>query len=74
MGEIGGSFGKTVKPIVSLPLVICCGRLVVVSSIPPGDFLIFFWANLLFFGAGGRAARDFGPPPKATVGHIPIGS
>ena len=49
-----------VKPIVSLPLVICCGRLVVVSSIPPGDFLNVFWANLLFFGAGGRAARDFG--------------
>ena len=74
MGEIGGSFSKTVKPIVSLPMVICCGRLVVVSSIPPGDFLNVFWANLLFFGAGGRAARDFGPPKKAIVGHIPIGS
>ena len=73
MGEIGGSFSKTVKPIVSLPMVICCGRLVVVSSIPPGDFFLFFLANLLFFGAGGRAARDFGPPEKATDGYIPIG-
>ena len=73
MGEIGGSFSKTVKPIVSLPMVICCGRLVVVSSIPPGDFFFVFWANLLFFGAGGRAARDFGPPERATDGHIPMG-
>ena len=40
MGGIGGSFSGTVKPIVSLPMVICCGRLVVVSSIPPGDFCI----------------------------------
>ena len=73
MGEIGGSFSKTVKPIVSLPMVICCGRLVVVSSIPPGDFFFVFLANLLFFGAQRRAARDFGPPEKATEGELPIG-
>ena len=54
-------------------MVICCGRLVVVSSIPPGDFFFVFLANLLFFGAGGRAARDFGPPEKATDGDMPIG-
>ena len=73
MGEIGGSFSKTVKPIVSLPMVICCGRLVVVSSIPPGDFFFVFSAKLLFLGADRRVARDFGPPEKAIVGHIPIG-
>ena len=73
VGEIGGSFSGTVKPIVSLPMVICCGRLVVVSSITPGDFLFVFLANLLFFGAQRRAARDFGPPEKATEGELPIG-
>ena len=73
VGEIGGSFSGTVKPIVSLPMVICCGRLVVVSSIPPGDFFFVFSAKLLFFGADRRAARDFGPPEKATEGELPIG-
>ena len=73
MGEIGGSFSKTVKPIVSLPMVICCGRLVVVSSIPPGDFFFVFLAALLFLGADRRVARDFGPPEKAIDGDMPIG-
>ena len=73
MGEIGGSFSKTVKPIVSLPLVICCGRLVVVSSIPPGDFFFVFDAKLLFWGAQRRAARDFGGGEKATVGDPLVG-
>ena len=73
MGEIGGSFSKTVKPIVSLPMVICCGRLVVVSSIPPGDFFFVFSAKLLFFGAQRRAARDFGGFEKALVGGPLIG-
>ena len=54
-------------------MVICCGRLVVVSSIPPGDFFFVFWANLLFFGADGRVTRDFGGVEKATVGGMPIG-
>ena len=54
-------------------MVICCGRLVVVSLIPPGDLFFVFWANLLFFGAGERAARDFGPPEKTTDGYISIG-
>ena len=74
-GEIGGSFSKTVKPIVSLPMVICCGRLVVVSSITPGDFFLFFLANLLFLGLGAdrRVTRDFGGVEKATVGGMPIG-
>ena len=74
MGEIGGSFSKTVKPIVSLPMVICCGRLVVVSSIPPGDFFFVFSAKLLFFGAQRRAARDFGGVEKALDGHLTGGS
>ena len=73
MGEIGGSFGGTVKPIVALPKVICCGRLVVVSSIPPGDFFFVYLANLLFFGADRRVTRDFGGVEKATVGGMPIG-
>ena len=73
MGEIGGSFSKTVKPIVSLPLVICCGRLVVVSSIPPGDFFFVFSAKLLFFGADRRVTRGFGGVEKALVGDMPIG-
>ena len=54
-------------------MVICCGRLVVVSSIPPGDYFFVFWANLMFLGAGGRAARDFGEGGKATVGDPLIG-
>ena len=74
MGEIGGSFSKTVKPIVSLPLVICCGRLVVVSSIPPGDFLFCFLVNVLFFGAQRAVARDFGGVKKAIDGHLTGGS
>ena len=49
-------------------MVICCGRLVVVSSIPPGDFFFVFCANLLFFGAQRRAARDFGGLEKAIDG------
>ena len=74
VGEIGGSFSGTVKPIVSLPMVICCGRLVVVSLIPPGDFFLIFFANLLFFGAQRRAARDFGGFEKALDGHLTSGS
>ena len=73
MGEIGGSFSQTVKSIVSLPMVICCGRLVVVSSIPPGDFFFVFWANLLFSGGSRRAARDLGGSEKAIVGDLLIG-
>ena len=73
MGEIGGSFSGTVKPIVSLPMVICCGRLVVVSSIPPGDFFFVFLANLLFWWADRRVTRDFGGVEKAVGGAPPIG-
>ena len=51
-------------------MVICCGRLVVVSSIPPGDFFFVF---LVFWGADRRVARDFGPPEKAIDGDMPIG-
>ena len=69
MGKIGGSFSGTVKPIVSLPMVICCGRLVVASSIPPGVF--FCLANLLFSGGSRRAARDLGGFEKAIV-RVPL--
>ena len=54
-------------------MVICYGRLVVVSSIPGRFFFDFFLANLLFFGAQRRAARDFGGFEKATEGDMPIG-
>ena len=54
-------------------MVICCGRLVVVSSIPPGDFFFVFFAKLLFLRAQRRAARDFGGGEKATVGDPLIG-
>ena len=53
-------------------MVICCGRLVVVSSIPPGDFFLFFWANLLFLGAIAVQLGSLGPPEKAIVGGMPI--
>ena len=62
-----------VKPIVLLPLVICCDRLVVVSSIPPGDFFRFFLAKLLFWGAIAVQLGSLGPPEKATDGYIPMG-
>ena len=62
-----------VKPIIPLPMVICCGRLVVVSSIPSGDFFFVFCAKLFFFGAQRRAARDFGGAEKALDGDPPIG-
>ena len=51
---------ERLSPSFHCPLVICCGRLVVVSSIPPGDLFFVFDANLLFFGGSRRAARDFG--------------
>ena len=55
-------------------MVICCGRLVVVSSIPPGDFFFLFCAKqLLFLGAQRRAARDFGGAEKALDGDPLIG-
>ena len=54
-------------------MVICCGRLVVVSSIPPGDFFFVFLANLLFSGGSRRAARDLGGFEKAIVGDPLIG-
>ena len=54
-------------------MVICCGRLVVVSSIPPGDLFFVFDANLHFFGGIRRAARDFGGFEKALVGDPLIG-
>ena len=54
-------------------MVICCGRLVVVSSIPPGDFFFVFYAKLLYWGAQRRAARDFGGAEKALDGDPLIG-
>ena len=54
-------------------MVIYCGRLVVVSSIPGRFFWDFFLANLLFFGAQRRAARDFGGFEKKNDGSPLIG-
>ena len=77
VGEIGGSFSGTVKSIVPLPMVICCGRLGGRWFDSAGRFLFVFLENLLFWGAGRRAARDLGPPEKAMEkaidGHIPMG-
>jgi hypothetical protein len=54
-------------------MVIGCDRvLVVVGSIPPGDFF-FVFGKLLFLGADRRVARDFGPPEKTADGYIPMG-
>ena len=53
-------------------MVLICGRLVVViSSFPPGDFFFVFSANLLFWGAGGRAARVLLHPKKRLMGMFP---
>ena len=55
-------------------MVICCGRLVVVSSIPPGDFVfLFFFEKLRFWGAQRRAARDFGGGEKTIDGDPLLG-
>ena len=62
-----------VNPIVSLPMVICCGRLVVVSSIPPGDFFVSFGKTAVLGGAIAVQLGSLGPPEKATDGHIPMG-
>ena len=40
-------------------MVICCGRLVVVSSIPPGDFFFVFLGKSAVLGGNRRAARQF---------------
>ena len=49
---MGGSFRRTVKPIVSLfhcPWLSVLAVLVVVGSIPPGDFCFFvFWQICCF--------------------------
>ena len=54
-------------------MVISCGRLGGRWFDSAGRSLFCFLANLLFWGAGGRAARDFGPLKKATDGYIPMG-
>ena len=52
-------------------MVISCGRLGGRWFDSAGRF--FLLENLLFFGASGRAARDFGPPERAIDGYIPMG-
>ena len=51
-------------------MVIFCGRLVVVSSIPPGDLFFVLGANLLFFGAQRPVARGLGTLGRAIDGHL----
>ena len=52
MGEIGGSFIGTVKPIVSLPMVVRYGRLGGRWFDSAGRFVFcFVLANLIFLGA-----------------------
>ena len=67
-------FSGTVKPIVSLPMVVRYGRLGGRWFDSAGRFVFFcFLAKLLFWGAQRRAARDFGGAGKATDGsHLPV--
>ena len=74
VGGIGGSFSGMVKSIVSLPMVISCGRLGGRWWFDSaGRFLFCFLENLLFWWADRRVTRDFGGVEKATVGDMPIG-
>ena len=58
-GRDSAALGTAIAPVAErlspsshlLPMVICCGRLVVVSSIPPGDFI---------FVLGGHSAVRLG--------------
>ena len=64
-----------VKPIVPLPMVICCGRLVVVSSIPPGDFFfVFFWQICCFSGQSPCSSAVWVHPKKRSWGIFPCRS
>ena len=58
-------------------MVICCGRLVVVSSIPPGDFLFIFLGEIAVFGCTAPCGSGFWwirksdrrvPPPRSWWG------
>ena len=64
MGGIGGSFSGTVKPIVSLPMVISCGRLGG-RWFDSAGHLFLCVANLLFWGGNRRAARQFASTRKS---------
>ena len=69
MGGIGGSFSRTVKPIVPLPMVVSYGRL-------GGDlffFLFFFGKSAVFWGAAPPVARDLGGFEKAFGGSPLLG-
>ena len=68
VGEIGGSFSGTVKPIVSLPMVIFSGRLVVVSSIPPGYFFGFVLGKSAVLGGGRACGSGFWSTRKSDRG------
>ena len=50
---------------------ICCGRLVVVSSIPPGDFFFVFWKICCFLGPAGVRLGILIHPKKRLMGISP---
>ena len=41
---------ERLSPSFHCPWLSVVAVLVVVGSIPPGDFFVFFWAKLLFWG------------------------
>ena len=69
MGGEGLSLVERLSPSFHYPWLSVVAVLVVVSSIPPGDFFFYCLENLLFWWPGGRATRDFGPPEKTIVGY-----
>ena len=65
---------ERLSPSFHCPWLSVVAVLVVVGSIPPGDFCSVFLVNVLFFGAQRAVARDFGGVEKATDGHMTGGS
>ena len=70
-GNRGLLFSGTVKPIVSLPMVICSGRLVAVGSILPGEFFFVFWQICCFGGPAGVRLGIWAHPKKRPMGILP---
>ena len=66
---------ERVSPSFHCPWLSVVAVLVVVGSIPPGDFFVFvcFLAKLLFLGAQRRVARDLGGFKKVLDGSPLLG-
>ena len=70
VGEIGGSFSGTVKSIVPLPMVICCGRLGGrwFDSAGRFVFVLFFGKSCCFGGPAGVRLGILVHPKKRPMG------